>query len=58
LIYLLNVATLENFDVVSFTYGDDAGQLHTGVPWDGADAAGTFGLQYGCGILELIKKRE
>lgn len=46
----------EQFNVDRFAYVDDRGDLHTGVDPRSADASRGFGLQYGCGIFELIKR--
>jgi hypothetical protein len=41
-----------SFAVRRFSYVDDAGALHDDIPWDGAEAATSFGCEYGCGIVE------
>ena len=46
----------DDFEVESLSYVDDSGQLHVDVDADSHDARETFGLQFGCGILELKKK--
>lgn len=46
----------DEFEVESLSYVDDSGQLHPDVSVDSPDAERTFGLNYGCGILELRKK--
>lgn len=46
----------DDFDVESLSYVDDTGRLHSDVDPDCPEAADSFGLNYGCGILELRKK--
>ena len=54
--YLLAMAEKEKLEVMSFAYVDDAGSLRIGVNWDSSEARQTYGLSYGCGILELRKR--
>lgn len=44
------------FEMTSLSYVDDAGDLHPGVNAETAAARDTFGLRFGCGILELKAK--
>jgi hypothetical protein len=44
------------FDVRSFAYIDDSDRLHTGVDVYGQDARRSFGLKYGAGIWELVRR--
>jgi hypothetical protein len=44
------------FDVRSFAYVDDQDRLHTGVDPTSPDAQRTFGLTYGAGIWELVRR--
>lgn len=46
----------DEFTIESFSYVDDEDRLHTDVDVDGPAAVDSFGLSYGCGILELKKK--
>lgn len=41
------------FDLLSFSYVDDPGDLHTEVPVDLEQVSNNFGCSYGCAILEL-----
>jgi len=43
------------FEVISFSYVDDNGQLHQNVEHFSALASNNFNLEYGCGIFELKK---
>lgn len=53
--YLVALAQA-TFEIVSFAYIDDAGELHRGAPLDGPAARDSFGCRYGCGIFELKKR--
>lgn len=53
--YLLDMVS-EVFDVLSFAYIDDAGDLKTDVDWTAPAASQTFGLKNGCGVLELSRR--
>ncbi|CAN5870385.1 hypothetical protein BH11PLA1_BH11PLA1_15390 [soil metagenome] len=58
---VFNVPTLiqmaaPDFDLVSISYVDDAGNLHPDLPPDHPDIPASFNCKYGCGILELRKK--
>jgi hypothetical protein len=44
------------FELVAFSYVDDAGDLHEGTALTPGDVAESFGCQYGCGIFEFRKK--
>ena len=44
------------FDVLSFHYVDDAGELHAAEDQNSPGAAMTFDLDHGCGIFELKKR--
>jgi len=41
------------FEVVAFSYVDDAGDLHENVALDPDQVRSSFGCSYGCGIFEL-----
>lgn len=43
------------FEVLEFSYVDDAEDLHENVPVDSPEACSNFGVEYGCGIFELRK---
>jgi SAM-dependent methyltransferase len=42
-----------NFELMAFSYVDDAGDLHENVSLDDRRAATSFDCHYGCGIFEL-----
>jgi hypothetical protein len=42
-----------DFDVIQFSYVDDAGDLHEDVALDDVSSRSSYGCQYGCGIFEL-----
>lgn len=44
------------FDLVRFSYVDDAGDLHDDAPLDAASVAADFGCHAGCGIFEARKR--
>ncbi len=54
--YLLDMVK-SDFAVQSFSYVDDAGDLHEDVLLAAADIAANFNCHYGCAILELVKQR-
>jgi SAM-dependent methyltransferase len=54
--YLLNLLA-DGFDLQSFAYVGDDGQLQTDADPHGSDGRNTFGLRYGCGIFELTARR-
>lgn len=45
------------FSVKTFSYVDDAGDLHEDVSLDADGIAANFNCHYGCAILELVKQR-
>lgn len=51
--FILDELVQDAFEVASFAYVDDAGELHTGVDHLSAPARSSFGLTYGCGIFDL-----
>jgi len=53
--YLLGLLR-PGFDLVAFSYVDDAGDLHENVTLDDASVANSFGCGYGCGIFELRRR--
>lgn len=54
--YLLNMFS-ENHEVVSFSFVDDAGDLHEDVSLEvDSDRKNNFGCTYGCGIFTLVKR--
>ncbi|HLL25113.1 MAG TPA: DUF268 domain-containing protein [Kofleriaceae bacterium] len=53
--YLLDLAR-PHFDLVAFSYVDDAGDLHDTITVDAAAAANRFGCHYGCGSFELRRR--
>lgn len=53
--YLLNLFA-GSFDLRSFSYVGDDGNLCTGADPHSNDARDTFGLRYGCGIFELTAR--
>lgn len=44
------------FDLINFSYIDDAGDLHENVSLDSPAARENFNLNYGCGIFEFVKR--
>lgn len=54
--YLLNLLS-SRFDLVSFSYVGDDGQLYIDQDIHGSEARDTFNLRYGCGIFELTARR-
>lgn len=54
--YILNEMVRDEFDVAGFSYVDDRGAFHHDVDVDSDDARRTYGLRYGCGIFELVKR--
>lgn len=52
---LLRMASAQ-FDVLSVSYVDGEGRLHADLPATHEGVAHTFGVQHGCGILELRKR--
>lgn len=44
------------YEIKRMSYVDDAGELHVGVDWRGAEAARSFGCVYGCGVWEMRKR--
>jgi hypothetical protein len=52
----IRARTREAFDLVAFSYVDDAGDLHENVALDDTASANSFGCTYGCGIFELKRK--
>jgi hypothetical protein len=55
--YIVSELVGERFEVASFAYVDDAGDLHTDVNTRDAAAQRSFDLEYGCGIFELVRVR-
>jgi SAM-dependent methyltransferase len=55
LAYLLKLLT-PYYELVNFSYVDDAGDLHENVTLTEAMINSSCGCHYGCGIFELIKK--
>ena len=53
--YLLELVR-EHYDVQSFSYVNDAGDLIEDVRLTLNEVQANFGCQYGCGILELLKR--
>jgi hypothetical protein len=53
--YLLQVLIDPCFEVVSFAYVDDDGELHRDQSVRSSAAGETFGLAHGCGIFELVR---
>jgi SAM-dependent methyltransferase len=45
-----------SFRLERFSYVDDGGDLHEDVPLTGEDARRSFGVSFGCGIFELVKR--
>lgn len=54
--YLLALVA-DQFTVQSFSYVDDGGNLHENVPLAANAISLDYGCDYGCGILELVKKQ-
>jgi len=54
--YLLELLA-DRFTVDSFSYVDDAGDLHEDVPLEDGKVRSNFGCHYGCGIFELTRRR-
>jgi hypothetical protein len=52
---LLDLAR-EEYELIGFSYVDDAGALHEDVTITPEHAADSFGCQYGCGIFEFRKQ--
>lgn len=52
--YLVSILT-EKFQVMEFSYVDDAGELYRNVDYKSADAQKNFGCRFGCGIFVLTK---
>lgn len=53
--YLLKVFA-PDYDLVSFSYVDDKGELYENVALTDVEIDRNFGCRYGCGIFELVKK--
>jgi SAM-dependent methyltransferase len=53
--YLLDLLK-ERYEMLSFSYVDDAGTLHADTPLDKVVLERDFGCEYGCGIFELRKR--
>jgi SAM-dependent methyltransferase len=53
--YLLEMIA-PKYDIASFAYVDDAGEIHRDADPTGADGTNNFGCVYGCGIFELTKR--
>jgi hypothetical protein len=53
--YLMNLLT-GTFDLKSFSFVDDHGQLRCDQDPGTSEGRDTFGLTYGCGIFELTAK--
>jgi hypothetical protein len=45
-----------SYELVAFSFVDDAGDLHESVTLDAHSAASSFGCSYGCGIFELRRR--
>lgn len=43
------------YEIKSFSYVDDKGDLFMDMAWQGSDADNNYGCRYGCGIFELTK---
>lgn len=52
--YLLNLIN-QKYQIISFSYVDDNGDLHTDVALDELNIKNNFNCNFGCGIFELIK---
>jgi SAM-dependent methyltransferase len=46
------------FDVESFSLVDDRGDVHANLSLQSAEVSRNFGCEYGCGIFELIKRKQ
>lgn len=53
--YMLDLVR-DRFDLLAFSYVDDAGDLHENVAVDASAAQASFGCTYGCGIFELRRR--
>jgi hypothetical protein len=53
--YLLTLLEGE-YEIVSFSFVDERGDLHEDVPWRGADAQAGLYSRGGCGIFEMVKR--
>ncbi len=53
--YLLELLR-DHYDIRSFSYVNDAGDLFVDVTLELNDVRENFGCQYGCGIFELLKR--
>ena len=53
--YILKIVS-DEFQLNSFAYIDDKGNLHADVKLDNEDTEQNFGCVYGCGVFELKKK--
>lgn len=53
--HLLDI-TSADFDVHTFSYVCDSGDLHENIPLTDAEIENSYGCTYGCGILELTRK--
>lgn len=50
------IGMFENkFEIISFSYVDDSGELHVNIDYNSTEALNNFNLKYGCGIFELKK---
>ncbi len=54
--YILNEMVADRLHVDQFAYIDDEGEIHPDADPRGADAQRTFGLKWGCGVLEMTKR--
>lgn len=52
----LRALVAPSFEVVAFSYVDDAGDLHENVPLTEEQARSSYGCRYGCGIFELRRR--
>lgn len=52
--YLFSLTS--GFEVDSFSFVDDSGNLHQDVPLTSRDIEANFGCRYGCGIVEMTKR--
>jgi hypothetical protein len=46
----------EHYELLSFSFVDDRGDLHENVDTSAIDSETSFGCWYGCGIFEFLKK--
>lgn len=53
--YLMNLFE-DKYELLNFSYVDDAGDLHKNIVLNNENKCNSFGLNYGCGIFELKKK--